>query len=894
MNATEIRAKFLEYFEEKGHKIVPSAPLVVKDDPTLMFTNAGMNQFKDYFLGNKKADDKRVADTQKCLRVSGKHNDLEEVGIDTYHHTMFEMLGNWSFGDYFKEDAIEFAWELLTKVFGLPEERLYASYFGGDAKEKMEVDEDAKALWGKILPEERILSGSKNDNFWEMGDTGPCGPCSELHIDMRPQSEVDKIPGRDLVNQDHPQVIEIWNLVFIQFNRLANGSLENLPEKHVDTGMGFERLVRAIQGKTSNYDTDVFQPMIQQLAKKAGVRYGDKEETDIALRVIVDHIRAISFAIADGQLPSNNGAGFVIRRILRRAVWHAYYFLGFKEPFLAELLPQLEKQFGSVFPELTSQIDFIKKVITEEETGFLRTLVPGLARLNGWIKDSENFAKNWPKSIKGNKSEGHPLITGSKIFELHDTYGIPKDLADLLMKEWGKIDYLEDNWEKGFEEAMKAQKNRSKADAVKETGDWMVVKESTNPIDFVGYNELSSNSSILRYRIIKQRGKDKIQIVLDKTPFYAESGGQVGDSGVLVSANEHIKVLDTQKENDLIVHFVDKLPQNLNAEFESKVDSHKRLMTVNNHSATHLMHAALRKVLGNHVEQRGSLVNEKQLRFDFSHFAKLTIEEIKEIELIVNKRIRENITLNAQANVPIEKAKELGAMALFGEKYGEFVRVITFDKNYSVELCGGTHAPATGQIGLFKIVSESSVAAGIRRIEAITAEASEQLVLAQEAILQEVKEVLKNPKDIVSAVQSVVEEKNKLAKQLEAFQKEQVQNLKADLKAKAERSDGMTRIIAKVSLPNADALKQLAHDLKREEKGALIIIAADIAGKPQIAVAIDESLVSEKNLNAGQIVRDLAKNINGGGGGQPFFATAGGSKLEGLDAVIEQAQSLVI
>ncbi|MCF6360293.1 MAG: alanine--tRNA ligase [Cyclobacteriaceae bacterium] len=893
MNATEIRAKFLDFFEQKGHKIVASAPLVVKDDPTLMFTNAGMNQFKDYFLGNKKAENTRVTDTQKCLRVSGKHNDLEEVGIDTYHHTMFEMLGNWSFGDYFKQEAIEFAWELLTKVFELPKERLYASYFGGDVKEKMAADEEAKALWGKILPEDHILSGSKSDNFWEMGETGPCGPCSELHIDMRPQSEIDKIPGKDLVNQDHPQVIEIWNLVFIQFNRLANGTLENLPDKHVDTGMGFERLVRAIQGKTSNYDTDVFQPMIQHLATKANVSYGQNEQTDIALRVIVDHIRAITFAISDGQLPSNNGAGYVIRRILRRAVRYGFQFLDFKQPFLGELLPLLEKQFGSVFPELKSQADFIKKVITEEETGFLRTLDSGLKKIDEWISESENFAENWPKTIKENNGGGKPIFSGHNVFTLYDTFGIPKDLTLLILREKGKIVYLDKTWEEDFERNLLNQKTRSRKDAVKETGDWVVLKKSIKPTDFVGYDHLETNSNILRYRIIKQKGKDKIQVVLDKTPFYAESGGQVGDSGILVSANEKIRVIDTQKENDLIVHFVDKLPQNLDAEFESKVDSHKRLMTVNNHSATHLMHAALRQVLGKHVEQRGSLVNEKQLRFDFSHFAKLTTEEIKEIEQIVNKRIRENISLNVQANVPIKKAKELGAMALFGEKYGEFVRVITFDKNYSVELCGGTHVKATGQIGLFKIVSESSVASGIRRIEAITAEASEQLVLSQEGIMQEVKEVLKNPKDIVSAVQSVVEEKNKLTKQLEAFQKEQVQNLKADLKAKAERGDGMTRIIAKVSLPNGDALKQLAHDLKREEKGALIIIAADIAGKPQIAVAIDESLVAEKNLNAGQIVRDLAKNINGGGGGQPFFATAGGSKLEGLDDVVNQALTLV-
>lgn len=872
MNATEIRDKFLEFFEKKGHKVVASAPLVVNDDPTLMFTNAGMNQFKDYFLGNKKAKNQRVTDTQKCLRVSGKHNDLEEVGIDTYHHTMFEMLGNWSFGDYFKQEAIDFAWELLTKVYKLPEERLYASYFGGDIKEKMEADNEAKSLWGNYLPENRILSGSKSDNFWEMGESGPCGPCSELHIDMRPQDEIDKIPGRDLVNQDHPQVIEIWNLVFIQFNRLANGTLENLPDKHVDTGMGFERLVRAIQGKQSNYDTDVFQPMIKQLAQKANVTYGDNEQTDIALRVIVDHIRAISFAITDGQLPSNNGAGYVIRRILRRAVRYGFQFLDFKEPFLAMLIPQLEKQFGKVFPELSAQADFIKNVITEEEAGFLRTLELGLKKLN---------------ILKGVMStSGSKIIEGKVAFELYDTFGFPLDLTSLIARENGfSVD------EKGFVAAMQAQKNRSKADAVKETGDWIVVKDA-DKVEFVGYESLTAKSNILRYRIIKKKGKDKTQLVLDKTPFYAESGGQVGDSGELVSANEKIRVLDTQKENDLIVHFVDKLPENLTAAFDATVNGTRRLMIVNNHSATHLMHAALRQVLGSHVEQRGSLVNEKQLRFDFSHFAKLTDEEIREIEQIVNAHIRKNIVLNEQTNVPIDKAKELGAMALFGEKYGEFVRVITFDKEYSVELCGGVHVPATGQIGAFKIISESSVAAGIRRIEAITAEATEQYFLSQEGVINEVKEALKNPKDIVVAVQSLIAEKNKLNKKLEGFQKDQLKSIKADLKLKAERGDGMTKIIGKVSLPDANALKQLTHDLKHEEKGAFIIIAADIGGKPQIAVAIDEELVKSKNLNAGQIVRDLAKNINGGGGGQPFFATAGGSKLEGLDDVITQALAL--
>ena len=873
MNSIEIRKKFLEFFESKGHKIVPSAPLVVKNDPTLMFTNAGMNQFKDYFLGNNQAKNKRVADTQKCLRVSGKHNDLEEVGIDTYHHTMFEMLGNWSFGDYFKKEAIDYAWELLTDVYKLPKERLYASYFGGDDSEGLEADEEAKSLWGAFLPQDRILSGSKNDNFWEMGDTGPCGPCSELHIDLRPQVEVDKQPGSELVNQDHPQVVEIWNLVFIQFNRLANGSLENLPDKHVDTGMGFERLAMAIQGKQSNYDTDVFQPMIQQLAKKANVTYGLDEQIDIALRVIVDHIRAISFAIADGQLPSNNGAGYVIRRILRRAVRYGFQFLNFKEPFLVELLPLMTKQFGDVFPELEAQVNFISKVITEEESGFLRTLDLGLKKLN---------------TIKADLLQSNSkIIEGKTAFELYDTFGFPLDLTSLIARENDlKVD------EKGFAEEMKAQKERSKADAVKETGDWIIIKES-DKVDFVGYESLIAESNILRYRIIKQKGKDRIQVVLDRTPFYAESGGQVGDTGVLISVNEKIKVIDTQKENDLIVHFIDKLPENIESTFDAQVDADKRLMTVNNHSATHLMHAALRTVLGTHVEQRGSLVNEKQLRFDFSHFSKMTEEEIKEVERIVNEHIRKNITLNEQRNVPIAKAKEMGAMALFGEKYGESVRVITFDENYSVELCGGVHVPATGQIGLFKIISESSIAAGIRRIEAITALETEHFVDEQEKILLEVKEALKNPSDVILAVNALVEEKNNLSKQLETFQKEKLQSIKADLKVKAVRADGMFKVIAKVTLPNAEALKQLAHELKREEKGSFLVLAANIEGKPQIAVAIDEELVKSKKLNAGQIVRDLAKNINGGGGGQPFFATAGGSKLDGLDAVIKHAQTLV-
>jgi alanyl-tRNA synthetase len=873
MDSREIRKKFLDFFNERGHKIVPSAPMVIKDDPTLMFTNAGMNQFKDYFLGTQKPAALRVVDTQKCLRVSGKHNDLEEVGIDTYHHTMFEMLGNWSFGDYFKKEAIAWSWELLTEVYGLPKDRIYATVFGGDNHDGLAVDDEARHYWQDHLPAARILDGSKKDNFWEMGETGPCGPCSEVHIDLRSDEEVAKTSGVELVNQDHPQVVEIWNLVFIQFNRLADGSLEELPQKHVDTGMGFERLVMAIQKKSSNYDTDVFQPTIQMLANLAGVSYGKNEKTDIAIRVIVDHIRAISFSIADGQLPSNTGAGYVIRRILRRAVRYGFQFLNLKEPFLAQLLPSLQSQFEGVFPELNEQIDFIAKVITQEESGFLHTLDRGLKKLSAITNESA-------KSV--NKE-----IPGKQVFELYDTFGFPYDLTSLIAREHGlSID------EKGFKSEMAKQKSRSKEDASKETGDWVVLSEETN-IEFVGYEQTTAESHILRYRTQKQKGREQIQLVLDVTPFYAESGGQVGDTGKLVAGDEEILVIDTRKENDLIIHYVNKLPSNPKAGFMAMVDEQKRLHTVNNHSATHLMHAALRQVLGDHVEQRGSMVNDKLLRFDFSHFAKMTTDEIRQVEDLVNEKIRANISLEELRNVPIEEAKAQGAMALFGEKYGETVRMIIFDRNYSVELCGGTHVPATGQIGLFKIVSESSISAGIRRIEAVTGLVAERYVQQGEEILSELKDLLKHPKDLGKAITTLVNEKNKADKELELLKKQKVGNLKEDLIASAEDVGGIKVILQHVEVPDAGGLKQLGFEIKKKIASLFMVLTTEINGKPQIAVVVSENLVNKKELHAGNIVRELAKHIKGGGGGQPFFATAGGSDVKGLPQVLTAARTYI-
>ncbi|MCE2957275.1 MAG: alanine--tRNA ligase, partial [Flammeovirgaceae bacterium] len=831
MDSRQIRNKFLEFFESKGHKIVPSAPLVLKNDPTLLFTNSGMVQFKDNFLGNATPKYKRVADTQKCLRVSGKHNDLEDVGLDTYHHTMFEMLGNWSFGDYFKKDAIAWAWELLTDVYKLPKERLYVTVFGGDKKDNLPVDEEAIELWKQHVHADRILHGVKKDNFWEMGESGPCGPCSEIHIDLRTDEEIKKKPGKELVNNDHPQVVEIWNLVFIQFNRLASGALEPLPDKHVDTGMGFERLCMAIQGKTSNYDTDVFRPLMDFIALHAdNYKYGSDTKKDIAVRVMADHIRAVAFAIADGQLPSNTGAGYVIRRILRRAVRYGFSYLNIKEPFMHRLVPLLALQLKEVFPELHQQLEYVGKVVHEEEVSFLRTLDKGLKLI-------ENFDKQ---------------ISGTQAFELYDTFGFPFDLTSLIARERGwTVD------EKGFNEEMAKQKLRSKADAAKETGDWITVVEGEKP-EFIGYDSFTSTSKILRYRKVKQKNKELFQLALDKTPFYAESGGQVGDTGKLQIGSEQIDVIDTKKENDLIVHWVEKLPTNLEGPVTATIDIAKRKLSMSNHSATHLLHAALRHVLGKHVEQKGSLVNDKILRFDFSHFAAMTAEEIAKVEALVNEKIRENIQLDEQRNVPIEKAKSLGAMALFGEKYGDFVRVITFDPKYSVELCGGTHVPFTGSIGMLKVISESSVAAGVRRIEAVTAAGAQEYFNQSLALLHEVKSLLKNPKDVATSLQNLVEEKHLLEKKLETMNAERAHQIKDQLAGKAQKTNGITVINQQVTVPSAESLKNIAYALRNQFDDLVMVLAANIDGKPNVTVMLGEKVEATKKFHAGNMVKELA------------------------------------
>lgn len=886
MTAQEIRQKFLDFFKEKGHLIVPSAPLVLKNDPTLMFTNSGMAQFKDFFLGNGAPPSKRIADTQKCLRVTGKHNDLEDVGHDTYHHTMFEMLGNWSFGDYFKKDALEWSWELLTKVYGLPKERLYASVFGGDESEKLEKDGESYDIWKRMLPEDHILFGSKKDNFWEMGDTGPCGPCSEIHIDLRPEEEVKKIPGRELVNGDHPQVVEIWNNVFMQFERMADKSLRLLPAQHVDTGMGFERLCMAIQGKTSNYDTDIFQPLIQLIAHKANCQYGKDNKKDIAMRVIADHIRAISFTIADGQLPSNNKAGYVIRRILRRAVRYGYTYLAFKEPFLYSLVPLLSAQFKEVFPELIRQQEFIMNVIREEEHSFLRTLETGLKRIEAILEEK--------------KYQPGDEIDGKIVFELYDTFGFPDDLTALIARENQLgID------KKGFNQEMQAQKERARNAQSKELEDWVELNP-VSAVEFVGYDVLWAETQIVKYRQVKTKDKTQYQIVLAKTPFYAESGGQVGDTGELefmlgeISKACTVKVIDTQKENDLIIHIVEDdtwlewKSQLATMDIRCQVDECQRNLISANHSATHLMHSALREVLGNHVAQKGQLVNAKALRFDFSHFAKITEEELSRIEQMVNEKIRENIALEEKRSVPVQVAvEEMKAIALFGEKYGEFVRVITFDQNFSRELCGGTHVRATGQIGLFKIISESSSSAGVRRIEAYTSENAEAYLQIQLRQLEEIREILKNPKDLIKSIVNLMEEKSALQKKVEAFELQQVQNLKNELAAQVQNYEGVNFLATQVKVPSADALKQLAFDLKAKVNNLFAVLATQIDGKPQIAVMIADNLVKEKGYHAGNIVKELAKEIQGGGGGQPFYATAGGKDLNGLGRVVEKSSTFV-
>lgn len=874
MNSSEIRQKFLDFFASKGHHIVPSAPIVVKDDPTLMFTNAGMNQFKDYFLGNKPAPFARIADTQKCLRVSGKHNDLEEVGYDTYHHTMFEMLGNWSFGDYFKKEALPWAWELLTEVYGLPKERMYVSVFGGDEQDKLAKDEEAFQIWKGILGgEERILFGSKKDNFWEMGDTGPCGPCSEIHIDLRSEEERAKVSGYDLVNNDHPQVVEIWNNVFMEFNRLADGSLVKLPAQHVDTGMGFERLCMAVQGKQSNYDTDVFQPLIQFIAGQAGYTYGTDEKKDIATRVLADHIRAISFAIADGQLPSNNKAGYVIRRILRRAVRYAFTFLGFKKPFLYSLVPVLADQTAGIFPELKAQQAFVVRVIEEEELSFLRTLENGLKRI---------------ESLHGKFVGQNNTIDGKTAFELYDTFGFPADLTALIAKDHGfSVD------EAGFELEMQEQKNRSRQASQAEQSDWVVVSEG-NETSFLGYDHDYAEARLLRYRQVKTKNKTEYHLVLDRTPFYAESGGQVGDTGYLTTDLDKVRVLDTRKENDLILHITGELPHDLHSSVQARVDAARRNLTRKNHSATHLLHAALKQVLGGHVNQKGSLVNEKVLRFDFSHFTKVTDEQLREIEAIVNEQIRRNIPLQEQRQVPIADAKAMGAMALFGEKYGDLVRVITFDKDFSVELCGGIHVPATGEIGFFKIVSESSVAAGVRRIEALTALGAEDYVRQQGMQLEAVKGVLGAQGEPAKQIERLLEENSALKKQLEQFELKQLVSLKFTLLSQAREIGSLKLIAEKVELSSADYLKKLAFDIRQSMPQDLcLVLAAEVDGKPQLAVMLSDNLVADKGFNAVAMVKELAKEIKGGGGGQSFYATAGGKDLAGLDAIPEKARELV-
>ncbi len=891
MTAKEIRQAFLNFFEQKQHHLVASAPIVVKNDPTLMFTNAGMNQFKDLFLGEAAIKYTRVADTQRCLRVSGKHNDLEEVGIDTYHHTMFEMLGNWSFGDYFKKDAIAWSWELLTEVYKIPKEKLYVTYFEGDEKEGLEKDQEAYDLWKQYVDESHILPGNKKDNFWEMGETGPCGPCSEIHVDCRTDEEKALVDGATLVNADHPQVIEIWNNVFMQFNRLKDGSLQSLPAKHVDTGMGFERLVRVLQEKTSNYDTDVFQPMIQFIAEKSGIQYGTDEKTDIAMRVMADHIRAISFVIADGQLPSNNKAGYVIRRILRRAVRYAYTFLNFKEPFLNQLVPILADQFKGVFDELVAQQDFVQKVVLEEEVSFLRTLENGIQLFESWISKNstktdqiEGFVNKFGEEeiIKDN------VVPGLFAFELSDRFGFPMDLTELMAREknW-KVDV------EGFEKALESQKSRSRAATAIDTGDWVIVN-ADDQSEFVGYDDLEIETEILKYRKVKAKGKEQYQIVLRQTPFYAESGGQVGDTGRLEDHSRQfwVDITDTKKENGLTVHFTDLLPDNLEGKFWAVVDEDKRILTEDNHSATHLLHAALKQVLGQHVNQKGSLVNAEYLRFDFSHFAKVTDEELAQVEVIVNQKIRENIKLKEQRNVPYQDAIQSGVTALFGEKYGDFVRMITFDDHFSKELCGGTHVKATGQIGSFKIVAESAVAAGVRRIEAITADKAEQYFLDQRRELGHLKALLNGSKDLSASVQALLDENARLKKEIEKTTLERVGNLKNEIVHHVRGINGVNLIARHVDLQSADAIKNLAFSLKDMVDNLFLVFTTEIDGKPGITVMLSDELV-KRGMNASNIVRELGKEIQGGGGGQPFYATAGGKNPAGLSNVLEKAESFI-
>ena len=910
MTSKEIRKTFLDFFKSKQHTIVPSAPIVVKNDPTLMFTNAGMNQFKDIFLGDKTPVSKRVADTQKCLRVSGKHNDLEEVGIDTYHHTMFEMLGNWSFGDpdspdgigtgYFKEEAIAWAWELLTKVYKIPVDRLYVTIFEGDEKENLPRDEESFSFWKKWIAEDRIILVNKKDNFWEMGDTGPCGPCSEIHVDTRDDAAREKVDGKTLVNASDPEVIEIWNLVFIQFNRnWRNGELQQkfsewdinhkseeykseresrlreasklieLPSKHVDTGMGFERLTRVLQEKKSNYDSDIFQPLIQFIEKRSGIKYGEHDKSDIAMRVMSDHIRAIAFTISDGQIPSNTGAGYVIRRILRRAVRYYYSFLNIKMPVLHEMVAILAEEFGEVFPEIKAQSAFVSRVIEEEENSFLKTLESGLKRI------SQIEEKEW---VKDN------MLDGKIAFELYDTFGFPIDLTRLIAQE--------KNWsvdEKSFNEELSKQKDRSRKAAEVVSSDWVELKKA-DKIEFVGYDSLETKALVVKYRKQKTKDKEIFQLVLDRTPFYAESGGQVGDKGKILFGNEEVEVLDTKKENELIIHFVNKFPSDFNGEVIARVNWDLRSDTMNNHTATHLLHAALRKTLGTHVQQKGSLVAPDYLRFDFSHFSKVSREELEAIEAMVNQKIRENILREVQV-MPVDEAMKTGAMALFGEKYGDQVRVVTFDKNFSRELCGGTHVPSTGVIGYFKIISEGAVAAGVRRIEAVTGSAAEKLIREAFNRIEHLQSVVGG--DPEKGIVQLQEENSRLKKQVEEFSAMQINRVKEELKAKVESINGINFIAAEVSVPSADALKKLAYDLRNEVENLFLVAGAAMDGKANLCIIIADDLVERKSLDAGKIIKAISKEIHGGGGGQKFFATAGGTNVNGITKAIALAKDFI-
>ena len=869
MTANEIRESFKKFFESKGHQIVPSAPMVIKDDPTLMFTNAGMNQWKDIILGTRDPEPRRRADSQKCLRVSGKHNDLEEVGHDTYHHTMFEMLGNWSFGDYFKEGAIDMAWEYLVDVLHLDPADLYVTVFEGSPEENLSRDDEAAAFWAKHVPADHIINGNKHDNFWEMGDTGPCGPCSEIHLDSRTPEEKAKTPGRELVNKDDPQVIEIWNLVFMQFNRKADGSLEKLSMNVIDTGMGFERLVRALQGKHSNYDTDIFQPIIKEISRLSGMEYGKEEKTDVAMRVVADHLRAVAFSIADGQLPGNAKAGYVIRRILRRAVRYAYTFLNQKEAFMFKLMPTLIHEMGEAYPELTAQRELITKVIKEEEESFLRTLSNGINMLSDAMQEV--------------KAEGKTVLDGTKAFRLFDTYGFPLDLTELICRENGlSVD------EKQFDEEMQKQKARARNAAAVENSDWTELSQGEQ--NFVGYDYTEYECHILRYRKVTQKKNTFYELVLDNTPFYGEMGGQVGDCGVLVSENETVNIIDTKRENGQSIHIVKELPKNPEADFMACVDTDKREASAANHTPTHLLHYALKQVLGDHVEQKGSFVSHDTLRFDFSHFQKMTDEEIRKVEMLVNDMIRQDIPLDEHRDMPLDEAKKMGAIALFGEKYGDKVRVVKFGP--SIEFCGGIHAHSTGRIGMFKIISESSVAAGVRRIEAKTGKECEMLMYDLEDGMKAIKALFNNTKDLLGVIEKYIEEHDSMKKSIEQFQAERVERVKEKLISQARIVNGV-KVIASTLIMKQDAAKDLVFKIRAAEpERMLCVVGSTFDGRPTLSVMISEDLVKEHGLNAGQMVREAAKLIKGGGGGQPHFATAGGKDIDGLSAAVDKVIEL--